>query len=156
MKNILFILVSLLLGFNTFSQKKENTIPLFELQKKKVNIDIDKSIFTSVHQNMYVSKNPDALILALFIPISYDKQKVKMNNKTIAEGMEFKGEITINNEKVLLLSGNIIKKGIDFTKQKYYIKYDKNTSIELTTMLAVNKADKKMLLEIVNSVVEKN
>ena len=157
MKNIYITLVLLFLSFNMYSQEKGASNALFNLQKKKVKIDLDKTIFTNVTTNMYVSQKPDVLILALFIPISYDKQKDKLKSKPI-KAMDFKGEIVQNNEKVLFLSGNVIKKGTTFIKQKYYIKYTKNTIIELTTMLAANadKNDKKMLLEIVNSVIGKN
>ncbi|MCL7763905.1 hypothetical protein MPF19_10795 [Polaribacter sp. Z014] len=155
MKKIGIVLVVLFLSFNHYSQ---NTNSLFELQKRKVEIDIDRSFFTNVTTNMYVSKNPDALIIALFLPISYKDQKAKINRKPIVKGLEFKGEKKLNNKNILLLSGTVIKKGTEFTKQKYYIKQDKNTCIELTTMLAVNAdaKDKMMLTEIVNSVIEKN
>jgi hypothetical protein len=158
MKNSNLILVFLFLCFNSFCQVKEGTDNLFQLQKKKVSIDIDKAIFTSVYQNMYVSKKPDALVLAVIIPISYDEQKVKINGGTVVKEIPFKGEKMIHNENVLCFTGTIIKKGIEFKKQVYYIKQHKNTCIELTTMLPVNAdtKDKKMLINIVNSVIEKN
>ncbi|WP_405604813.1 hypothetical protein [Polaribacter sp. Asnod1-A03] len=57
-----------------------------------------------------------------------------------------------------LLEGIIDKKGIDFKKRIYYIKYDKNTCIELTTMLAYSADEpfKKMIENIVYSVIENN
>ncbi len=148
----------LFISFTMNAQEKAASNRLFDLQKTKVEIDINKDVFTSVTTNMYVSQKPQALIVGLFIPISYENQKEKINSKPIAEGMEFKGEQMINSENVLLLTGTVLKKGIEFTKQKYYIKQDENTCIELTTMLAVNAdaKDKMMLMKIVHSVIEKN
>ncbi|WP_158837468.1 hypothetical protein [Polaribacter sp. L3A8] len=158
MKNIYLILVFLFLSFNNYCQVKEGADNLFELQKKKVAINISKNVFTSVYQNMYVSKKPDALVLAVIIPISYDAQKAKINGGTVVKEIPFKGEKMINNENVLCFTGTIIKKGIEFKKQVYYIKQHKNTCIELTTMLPLNAdtKDKKMMINIVNSVVKKN
>jgi hypothetical protein len=158
MKNICISFIVLFISFTINSQEKAGTNRLFELQKKKVEIDINKDIFTSVTTNMYVSQNPQALIVGLFIPISYENKKMKINSKPVAEGLEFKGEQMLNNKNILLLTGRVIKKGIEFTKQKYYIKQNQNTCIELTTMLPVNAVakDKAMLMEIVHSVIEKN
>lgn len=158
MKNISLVLVFLFLSFNSYSQENKGNYSLFELQKKKVAIDISNEIFTTVYPNMYVSQKPDALILAVFLPISYNAQKVKLSSASTTNGMEFKGEKTLNNKKVLLLSGTIIKKGIEFTKHKYYIKQQHNTCIELTTMLPVtaDTKEKKMIQDVVNSVIEKN
>ena len=158
MKNICISFIVLFISITMNAQEKAGPNRLFELQKKKVEIDINKDVFTSVTTNMYVSKKPQALIVGLFIPISYETKKTKINNNPAAERMEFNGEQMINGENVLLLTGTIIKKGIEFTKQKYYIKQDENTCIELTTMLAVNAdaKDKMMLMKIVHSVIEKN
>ncbi|WP_343329862.1 hypothetical protein [Polaribacter staleyi] len=158
MKNIGLALLLLFFSFNIYSQDKKTKNALFELQKKKVSINIDKDIFTNVYQNMYVSKKPEALVLAVIIPISYDAQKDKINNKAINKGIPFKGEKKLNKENVLVFSGTIIKKGIEFAKHIYYIKQQQNTCIELTTMLAVNAPtkDKNMIKDIVNSVIEKN
>ncbi|WP_341221665.1 hypothetical protein [Polaribacter atrinae] len=158
MKKISLVLALLFLSFHSYSQDKPNNVRLFELQKKKVEIDISADVFTSVYHNMYVSKNPDALILGVFLPISYDNQKVKLSSAPKTTGMEFKGEITLNNEKVLWVSGTIIKKGIEFNKHKYYIKQEHNTCIELTTMLAVtaDAKEQNMVMDIVNSVIDKN
>ena len=158
MKKIGIALVVLFLSLNTCSQNRNTTNTLFELQKKKVEIDINKNLFSNVSTNMYVSQNPDALILALFIPISYDKQKEKITSKPLTKGMVFKGEKVLNNDKVLFVEGTVFKKGIEFAKRIYYIPQRKNICIELTTMLAVDASDayKKMMVEIVNSVIEKN
>ncbi|MDN3620220.1 hypothetical protein QWY81_12210 [Polaribacter undariae] len=158
MKNICISFIVLFISFAVNSQEKAASNRLFDLQKTKVEIDINNDVFTSVTTNMYVAQNPQALIVGLFIPISYENQKEKINSKPIAEGMEFKGEQMINSENVLLLTGTVLKKGIEFTKQKYYIKQDQNTCIELTTMLAVNAdaKDKMMLMKIVHSVIENN
>ncbi|PQJ73009.1 hypothetical protein [Polaribacter butkevichii] len=158
MKNIGLALLLLFFSFNIYSQDKKTKNALFELQKKKVSINIDKDIFTNVYQNMYVSKKPEALVLAVIIPISYDAQKEKVNNKAIKKEIPFKGEKKLNKENVLVFSGTIIKKGIEFAKHIYYIKQQQNTCIELTTMLAVNAPtkDKNMIKAIVNSVIEKN
>ena len=157
MKNICISFIVLFISFTINSQEKAGKNRLFELQKKKVEIDINKDVFTSVTTNMYVSQNPQALIVGLFLPISYETKKTKINNKP-DEGMEFKGEQKINSKNILLLSGTVIKKGIEYSKQKYYIKQDQNTCIELTTMLPVNAdaKDKMMLMKIVHSVIEKN
>lgn len=158
MKNICLVLVVIFFSYNTYTQDSKGSDTLFNLQKKKVKIDINTAVFTNVYQNMYVSKKPEALIVALFIPISYKEQRAQLNGKTLAKGMSFKGEKSINDEKVLWLSGIVTKKGIEFTKQKFYIRYNKNLSIELTTMLPVKacKDDKKMIEEIVNSVIALN
>jgi len=158
MKNCYIVLVFLFLSFSIHSQEATSNETLFNLQKKELNIDINKDIFTSVSRNMYVSKNPKILIVGLFLPISYKDQKVKLSSAAKTTTMEFKGEITLNNEKVLWASGTIIKKGIEFNKHKYYIKQEHNTCIELTTMFAVTTdiKEQKMVMDIVNSVIEKN
>lgn len=156
--NIRLVLVLLFLGLNAYSQdrgKKEN---LFEMQKVKVIIDIDKNVFTNVYANMYVSKKPNALVVALFLPISYNQQKLKLDALFVSKKMKIKGEKMIRGKKVLFMKGTINKEGIDFIKEVYYLKYNKKTSIELTIMLDIN-ADakyKKMINEIVYSVIEKN
>jgi len=158
MKNILLLFVLSIFSYQIHSQDKVKKELLFELQNKKININIDKNVFKNVQKNMYVSQNPNALILGLFLPISYENQKVKINNISTSDNLKFVGEKTINKEKVLLKEGIINKKGIDYLKHVYYIKYDDNICIELTTMLPYKADDqsKKMIENIVYSVLENN
>ncbi|MCG1037621.1 hypothetical protein [Polaribacter sargassicola] len=157
MKNILIFII-FILSYHIQSQDKGEKELLFKLQNKKVNININKDIFTNVTTNMYAAQEPKALIVALYLPISYKKQKTKLNKISNSSELKFIGEKTIKGEKILLKEGIISKKGINYLKQVYYLKYDKKTCIELTTMLvySASKRSKKMIDDIVYSVIEKN
>ncbi|WP_299061063.1 hypothetical protein [uncultured Polaribacter sp.] len=155
MKILLYVTLLTLCSLNFYAQENKKKHLIFEIQKRKINIDLDTAIFESFATNMYGSKNKDAIVIALYLPNSYEDQKLKIasvqNDKIWAEKKAYGKTIYTTNYE-------LIKSDKRFVKSEYIISMQDNLCISLTTMLPVNapKKDKQMIVDIVKSVLKRN
>src|SRR6476620_5167888 len=118
------LLVAGLLVLSMLSFAQEDTKMSEEDQKKmeegmkmlfssKIEVDIDKSIFTMNEGNMYFTEDQKSGIVLMAVPQSFAKMKENMSKDKKKEGMEVidKGETTINGQKVLFMKSQTQKDG---------------------------------------------
>ncbi|MFD2528662.1 MULTISPECIES: hypothetical protein [Polaribacter] len=155
MKNLLLVTLLTLFSFNFYAQENNKKHSIFEIQKRKINIDIDTALFENFATNMYGSKNKDAVVIALYLPNSYEDQKLKIASK---QNDKVWAEKSAYGKKVYTTNYEISKSDKRYVKSEYIISMQDSFCISLTTMLPVNalKTDKEMIKDIVKSVLKKN
>lgn len=102
------------LGLMTFTIQAQDTktsdenkmAQYMELMSKKIDMEVDTSLFIEATPNTYVSESPKAVIMAMYVPESYENSRQKMNeNVDAAFQVSDKGETEINGVKVLFMKG---------------------------------------------------
>ncbi|WP_397362423.1 hypothetical protein [Olleya sp. R77988] len=172
MKKLLFALLFLMLGVNLHAQETEVEVTegtetaesddkvkrVMELMRKEIDMIVDEDVFKSVGNNTYVSEEPKAVLLAMYIPESYEVSRTKMNNPP-EDGFVVSdtGEKEVNGVKVLFMEGTSNTQGVTMTNAIYCMEIDENTCMMVMGMLEEN-ADQKYIDIInrsINSVIKK-
>ncbi len=121
------------------SKKMEEGLKM--LFASKIEMDIDKSMFTMNEGNMYFTEDQKTGIVAMAVPQSFAKMKENMGKDKKKEGMELvdKGEITINGQNVLFMKNETKKEGQDFIILIYAKEIDAETSMMITSFFEKSK-----------------
>ncbi|MBO6607590.1 MAG: hypothetical protein JJ905_05850 [Psychroserpens sp.] len=91
-----------------------------ELMSKKIEMEVDTALFIEATPNTYVSESPKAVIMAMYVPESYENSKKKMNeNADPAFQVSDKGETEINGVKVLFMKGTSSAEGVTMESEIY-------------------------------------
>ncbi|QHI38984.1 hypothetical protein IMCC3317_43840 [Kordia antarctica] len=164
MKKTLIALCILFVGFNVQAQgagteeDKAKAKKVMEMMSKKVDIDVDETLFTAVTPNTYVSESPKAVIMTMMVPETYAASKEKMNeNETDKFKVTDRGEKEINGVKVLYMTGTSEAEGTTLNNTIYCVEYDAETCIMFIGMVEEG-ADKKYtdaVAKAANSVIKK-
>lgn len=165
MKKTLITLLFLVIGVTAYSQEAVKTKDdqkkasrAMELMSKKIDINIDSNLFTPVATNTYVSESPKSVVMAMYVPESYEMAKKKMdNNSTDKFKITSKGEKEINGVKVLYMFGTSEAEGVTLDNEIYCLKVDDETCMMFMGMIEKG-ADKKYAEAIhkaMNSVIKK-
>lgn len=148
MKNLIYILCLSLISLTAYSQevgedKVTNQARMKELMSKKVDITVDNDIFINVTPNTYVSETPKGVIMAMYIPESYEASKKRMTEEMTEKfRVTDKGEKTINGIKVLYLYGTSNTDGIILNNKIYCMEVDDETCLMVLGMMD-ESAEKK-------------
>ncbi|WP_040282373.1 hypothetical protein [Psychroserpens damuponensis] len=174
MKKLCFLLFVLVLGVNMNAQEgtakddvaegevstadQEKFARVMELMGKKIDMEVDTSLFMEVSTNTYVSESPKAVVMAMMIPDSYENSKKKMDKDA---GDKFniteKGETQINGVTALYMKGTSEAEGVTLNNMIYCIEVDAETCLMFMGMVEQN-ADAKFtdaIKKSMNSVIKK-
>lgn len=140
------IIAAILMGVfaNAQETEAEKQARALELMSKKVDITIDDELFMAVTQNTYISENPKAVVMGMYVPETYEAAKEKLTANTATQQFEVtsSGEKEINGVKVLYMYGKSEAEGAKLDNKIYCYEIDKDTCLMLIGMLEVD-ADKK-------------
>ncbi|MEM5566815.1 hypothetical protein WNY78_16965 [Psychroserpens sp. AS72] len=174
MKKLCLILLVLILGLNLNAQEgtpkeevaegevtnaeQEKFARVMELMSKKIEMEVDTSLFMEVSTNTYVSESPRAVVMAMMVPDTYENSKLKMNKDA---GDKFKisekGETEINGVTALYMKGTSEAEGVTLNNMIYCIEVDAETCLMFVGMVEQN-ADAKFteaVTKSMNSVIKK-
>jgi len=124
------------------AQDKENMEKgLKMLFDSKIDMDIDKSVFTMNEGNMYFTDDQKIGIVAMVVPQSFAKVKESMNKDKKKENMQLldKGEISLNGQKVLFMKNQTEKEGKEYIILIYCKENDADSSIMITSFFEKSK-----------------
>ncbi len=104
----------------TSNADQEKMTRMMELMSKKIPMEVDTNLFIEATPNTYVSENPKAVIMAMYVPESYETSRQKMNeNVDAAFQVSDMGETEVNGVKVLFMKGSSAADGITMDTVMY-------------------------------------
>lgn len=145
MKKLLFV-AALFIGLFVNAQETDTDkqTRAMELMSKKVDITVDEELFKAVTPNAYVSESPQAVVMGMYVPETFENAKKKLLENTEDQKFEVTdhGEKEINGVKVLYMYGKSTAQEVTLENKVYCYEIDKDTCLMLIGICEVG-ADKK-------------
>lgn len=165
MKKLFLLLAIGLTTFTIQAQDKETTkgdqdkmTKYIELMSKKIDMVVDTSLFIEATPNTYVSENPKAVIMAMYVPESYEDTKKKMDdNVDTAFQVSDKGETEINGVKVLFMKGTSSADGTVMESEMYCMEIEDELCMMFLglTEQGIDGKYNEAITKAMNSVIKK-
>ncbi len=154
------------IGLMTFSVQAQDTktsdenkmAQYMELMSKKIDMEVDTALFIEATPNTYVSESPKAVIMAMYVPESYENSRQKMNeNVDPAFQVSDKGETEINGVKVLFMKGTSSADGATMDSVIYCMEVEDELCMMFLglTEQGIDNKYNEAVNKAVNSVIKK-
>jgi hypothetical protein len=112
--------------------------PAEELSKvltTEIVMDIDTLIYSTRNGNIYISENPDGMIMGIVAPQSFEKAKTRLDESN-SRKKDFhpkdKGEFRENGRRILYRTGTFKKEGKKYVMEQYIVAVSADRSIFIT------------------------
>lgn len=138
MKNTFFTsIVLFLLTVKLFGQTDTTEMDFNEMTKMlntKISMDVDTLLYTNSQGNFYISENPQAMIMGMVIPQSYESAKGKLAADVKKKSVIIKdsGEFEVNGKKILFKIGEMKERGEEMIIELYAVQASKEQTILIT------------------------
>ena len=139
MKKIFFTCLALfLLSVSTYGQTDSMNGGLENEMTKmlttKIYMEVDSQLYSSIQGNFYISEKPQAMIMAMVIPQSYEKAKQKISEDVKKKNVLIKdsGEFVINGKKIVFKIGEMVERGEKMIIELYAVEATAESTILIT------------------------
>lgn len=165
MKKLLLLLAVGLMTFTVQAQEPETSnddqakmAKYMELMSKKIDMIVDTNLFMEASPNTYVSESPKAVIMAMYVPESYENSRKKMDeNVDTAFQVSDKGETEINGVKVLFMKGTSSADGTTMDSEIYCMEIEDEVCMMFLglTEQGIDAKYNEAITKAMNSVIKK-
>jgi|ERR1019366_258565 hypothetical protein len=139
MKKIIFITIAILLfSMISFGQTDSTQVDLGNEMTKmlntKISMEVDSQLYKNSQGNFYISEKPQAMIMAMVIPQSYEKAKEKLSEDVKKKNVVIKnaGEFEVNGKKIGFKTGEMKENGENMIIELYVVEATKENTIFIT------------------------
>lgn len=137
MKKTFFTSLALLLSVITYGQSDTTEMDFNAMTKMlntKIIMEVDTLLYTNSQGNFYISENPQAMIMGIVIPESYEKAKEKLTDDVKKKNVIIKdsGEFVVNGKKIVFKIGEMDERGEKMLIELYAVEATKDHTIIIT------------------------
>ncbi len=139
MKKIIFSLLSVIVLIGrTYGQTDSTGADMVKEMEKmfgaKITMEVDTTLYNNRQGNFYISENPQAMLMAVVIPDSYENSKLKLSEAVQKKEVTVKdlGEMESNGKKIIYKIGEMKENGQDMIIELYAVEATTEKTILIT------------------------